>query len=178
MTQPYLGEIRMFAGNFAPRHNALCAGQLLSIPQNSALFSVLGTAFGGNGTTTFGLPNFGGSIPVSQGQAPALSNYVIGQQGGTEAVALTLQQMPMHNHLMLASSNQGNQASPLGNMPAGAAAPFTGLWVAPDKTVQPTVPMDANSLSYVGGTLPHENRMPAIAISIIIALQGVFPTRN
>lgn len=178
MSQPYLGEIRMFAGNFAPRYNAYCAGQLMGIQQNSALFSLLGTYYGGDGTTTFALPDFRGRIPVSMGQGGGLSNYNIGEQTGTESVTLNLNQMPMHNHMMLASSAAGNQSNPIGNMPATLQPPLGAFWVPPDKTAAPAVAMDANAISYVGGSLPHENRMPALAISFIIALKGVFPSRN
>lgn len=178
MTQPYLGEIRMFGGNFSPKNNAFCNGQQMSVQQNSALFSLLGTQFGGNGTTTFNLPDFRGRVPVCIGQGPGLSSYVEGQQGGTESVTLSIQQMPMHNHIVMGSGVTGTQASPVNNMPAGASAPFTGLWVAPNQAVQPMIPMDPNSLAFAGGNLPHENRMPALAITMIIALAGIFPSRN
>jgi microcystin-dependent protein len=178
MTEPYLGEIRMFAGNFSPKNNAFCAGQLLSISQNSALFSLLGTQFGGDGVNTFGLPDMRGRLPVCYGQGPGLSNYVMGEQTGTESVTLILSQLPVHNHMIIASSTTGNQPTPSGNMPAGASAPFTGLWIADSaKTGNPIV-MDANSLAMTGGHLPHENRMPALAINFIIALVGIFPSRN
>jgi microcystin-dependent protein len=178
MSQPYLGEIRMFAGNFAPRYNAYCAGQLMSIQQNSALFSLLGTYYGGDGTTTFALPDFRGRIPVSMGQGNALSNYNIGQQTGTESVTIVTGQMPMHNHMMMVSSSPGNLSNPVGNMPATLQAPLGAFWVPPDKAAAPAVAMDPAAISMVGNNLPHENRMPAMAISIIIALNGVFPSRN
>ena len=178
MTQPYLGEIRMFAGNFAPKSNAYCAGQIMNIQQNSALFSLLGTYYGGNGTTTFGLPDLRGRIPVCMGQGQGLSSYPIGTMTGSESVTLNLTQLPMHNHMMVASSNDANLPSPVGNMPAGLKDPFTGLWVSANATVPPPIQMYDKSLANVGGTQPHENRMPALAISFIIALQGIFPSRN
>src|ERR1700759_5675957 len=118
MATPILGEIRMFAGNFAPRGYALCNGQLLSIAQNTALFSLLGTTYGGDGRTTFALPNLQSRVPIHMGQGPGLSPYVEGQQGGTEAVTLNITQMPIHNHLVNSVGNGGNQASPVNNLPA------------------------------------------------------------
>lgn len=177
MSQPFLGEIRMFAGNFAPRNNAYCAGQIMNIAQNTALFSLLGTYYGGNGQTTFGLPDFRGRLPVCMGQGNGLSNYDIGQQVGSESVTLTTNQMPMHNHMMIVSGNNANQPSPIGNMPAALQSPYTGLWVSPNVATTP-FEMDANSLYPAGGSQAHENLMPALAISIIIALQGIFPSRN
>jgi len=178
MTQPYLGEIRMFAGNFAPLHNAYCAGQIMSIQQNSALFSLLGTYFGGNGTTNFGLPDFRGRLPVCMGQGNALTNYTIGEMTGTESVTLNSQQMPMHNHMMMVSGSDGTLPAPSGNMPSALKSPFTGLWIAPTATTGNPVPMNANVLGKTGGNLAHENRMPALAISMIVSLLGVFPSRN
>ena len=178
MTQPYLGEIRMFAGNFAPRANAYCSGQLLNITQNSALFSLLGTYYGGNGTTTFGLPDLRGRLPVGMGQGPGLSNYVIGEQNGVEAITLNTNEMPKHNHMVMVNDNAANLTSPSGNMPAALQPPLGALWVAPDKATGTPTPMNANSLALVGGNQAHENRMPALAISFIIALQGIFPSRN
>jgi microcystin-dependent protein len=178
MSDPYLGEIRMFAGNFAPRNNAYCSGQLLNIAQNSALFSLLGTAYGGDGRTTFGLPDLRGRLPGCVGQGPGLSDYDMGHQAGTESVTLTTAQMPVHNHLMLVSSNAADRPTPTGNMPAALNAPYRGLWVNPDKTAGTPLQMNENALASVGGGQPHENRMPVVAIGMIIALYGVFPSRN
>ncbi|MEJ0026242.1 MAG: tail fiber protein [Rhizomicrobium sp.] len=177
MSEPYLGEIRMFAGNFAPRNNAYCSGQILGIQQNTALFSLLGTYYGGNGQTTFALPDLRGRIPVSMGQGPGLSNYTIGEQTGTESVTITTNTTPMHTHMMIVSGSNANAATPVGNQPAAVQAPYTGLWVSPANGTG-NDPMNANSLLPIGGNQPHENRMPALAISFIIALQGVFPSRN
>src|SRR5665213_445536 len=112
MSQPFLGEIRMFGGNFAPRGWQLCNGQLLAISQYSALFSILGTTYGGNGTTTFGLPNFQGTVPISQGRAPSGTTYVLGETSGTENVTLLSNQMPMHNHLVSVSAQAATQVDP------------------------------------------------------------------
>jgi microcystin-dependent protein len=177
MTQPYLGEIRMFAGTFSPKNNAFCAGQIVNIQQNTGLFSLIGSYFGGNGTTTFGLPDMRGRIPVGMGQGNGLSNYNIGETTGTESVNLSVAEMPMHNHMMLASSNTATQPSPVSNMPGGLVAPFKGLWIDSAKTGT-AVPMDPNSLLPVGNNVAHENRMPALAINFIIALVGLFPSRN
>lgn len=178
MSEPYLGEIRMFAGNFAPRTNAYCSGQLLNIAQNTALFSLLGTFYGGNGQTTFGLPDFRGRLPVCMGQSNGLSNYTIGQQTGSESVTLITSQLPMHNHMMLANSASATLPTPNGNMPSSLIGPLTGFWVAPANVSGSPIAMNANALMPAGGSQPHENRMPILAISIIIALQGIFPSRS
>lgn len=178
MSEPYLGEIRLFAGNFAPRYNALCNGQTMSIAQNSALFSLLGTYYGGNGTTTFNLPNLQGRLPVGQGQGPGLSNYTIGETIGTESVTLTTGQMPAHTHLLLPQAGNATQNLPGGQYPSGLQAPFQGFYVKDANKTGNPIPLNANALQNTGGSQPHENRMPSMAISIIIALQGVFPSRN
>lgn len=176
MTSPYLGEIRMFGGNFAPSQNALCQGQLLSIQQNTALFSLLGTYYGGNGVQNFALPDFRGRLPINQGQGNGLSNYTIGQIGGSENVTLLQTQMPNHNHSMLATSAGASQPSPKNNIPASMVNPITGFWVS-----QPTgspIQMNPASLGMTGGGQPHENRMPIVAFSFIIALNGIYPSRS
>lgn len=179
MTSPYLGEIRMFAGNFAPRSNAYCAGQTLAIAQNSALFSLLGTYYGGNGTSTFNLPDLRGRMPLGMGQGPGLSNYTIGEQTGTESVTLSVAQLPMHNHLPTATNvATGTVPSPAGRIPAALTTPFTKFWVQDANKTGSPLPLSPTALHTQGGSQPHENRMPIIAISIIIALQGIFPSRN
>jgi microcystin-dependent protein len=178
MSQPYLGEIRMFAGNFAPRGNALCQGQILNIAQNTALFSLLGTFYGGNGQTTFGLPDLRGRLPLCMGQGNGLSNYNIGQQGGTESVTLANNQMPLHNHMMLANSANASLPTPAGNMPSSLMAPIAGFWVAPANITGSPIPLNPNALNQAGGSQPHENRMPILAINYIVALQGIFPSRS
>src|ERR1700719_3340863 len=118
MATPYIGEIRMFGGNFAPRNWALCNGQLLLISQNTALFSILGTTYGGNGTTTFGLPNLQGRVPIHWGSGAGLSTYAPGQTAGAESVTLLQSNLPPHSHAVNAIASGGNQASPAGTVPA------------------------------------------------------------
>jgi microcystin-dependent protein len=178
MSQPYLGEIRMFAGTFSPRGNSYCQGQLINISQNSALFSLLGTTYGGNGTTNFGLPDFQGRLPICMGQGAGLSNYTIGQMAGTESVTLQTTQIPSHTHLPLASTTAAASATPGGQIPATLAAPFKGFYVQDSKKTGSPVGLRSNAVQTAGGNQPHENRMPALTIAIIIALQGIFPSRN
>src|SRR5262245_2996958 len=129
MSQPYIGEIRMVGFNFAPLGWALCNGQLLAISQNTALFSLLGTTYGGNGQTTFALPDLRGRIPIHQGQGPGLSNRVLGEVGGQESVALTSQQMPAHTHALLASPSPGTTISPVGS--TWASSPSLAAYADP-----------------------------------------------
>ena len=180
MTTPYLGEIRMFGGNFAPRGNAQCNGQVMSIQQNSALFSLLGTFYGGNGQTTFALPDLRGRLPINQGNGPGLTPRVIGEQSGTETVTLSQPQMPQHLHFLSATTDAGNLPGP--GPKAMPASPTDGtnpgtLYVVPPGTVTP-VAMAAQSLPLAGANQPHQNMMPSLAITFIIALQGIFPSRN
>jgi microcystin-dependent protein len=170
MASAFIGEIRMFGGNFAPAGWAFCQGQLLAIQQYSALFALLGTTYGGNGTTTFALPNLQGRVPIHQGQGPGLSNYVIGQMSGTESVALLTTQLPQHSHLAAGNSNPGTSADPTNNYWAASAdlRPFSDQ--TPNGTMQ-------NSGS-AGSSQPHENMPPFLAVNFIIALLGIFPSRN
>lgn len=164
----------MFAGNFAPRNWALCNGQLLAISQNTALFSILGTTYGGNGTTTFALPNLQSRVPIHPGQGPGLSPYVLGQQGGTESVTLLTNQLPSHNHPVLGSSSGGNQPGPGGGFLAsestGTSLNYTSA--SPDST------MAAGVIGTTGNNLPHSNIQPYLCVNFIIALFGIFPSRN
>jgi microcystin-dependent protein len=178
MTQPYLGEIRMFAGTFAPRGNAYCQGQILSISQNTALFSLLGTYYGGNGSTTFGLPDLQGRLPICMGQGNGLSDYTIGEQLGTESVTLQTTQMPAHLHTASVSGGPATHPDPVGKIPATLASPYTGYYVQNGNRTGNPIAFWGNAIQQIGGSQPHENRMPALAISIIVALQGVFPTRS
>lgn len=175
MSTPYIAEIRMFAGNFAPRGWALCNGQLLPITQNTALFSLIGTFYGGNGVNTFGLPNLQGRLPVHQGQGVGLSPYVIGQSAGTEVVTLITQQIPQHNHGLNAFGGPGTQVLATGNYWAEDGASRGGKVYASstDNTL-----MNAAALSPTGGGQPHSNIQPYLAVTFIIALQGIFPARN
>jgi len=174
---PFIGEIRMFAGNFAPRGWAFCQGQLLSIQQNTALFSILGTTYGGNGTTTFGLPDLRGRAPLSQGQGPGLSNYTLGQMAGTENVSIQQNQMPTHTHSANCSSASADQPSPGGNIWAspvdGNRNPVTSYTgSAPNGT------MSGAAIGQAGGGQPVSVIQPYLCVNFIIALQGIFPSRN
>ena len=176
MATPFLGEITLFAGNFAPRNWAFCDGQLLSISQNTALFSILGTTYGGNGQTTFALPDLRGRVPihVGGGTGPGLSTYVLGQSGGSENVTLITSQLPSHNHTVNGVASGGNQPSPSGNLPAiestGTSLDYSNA------TANAT--MNAAMITNNGGGQPHNNLPPYLGLNYIIALFGIFPSRN
>ena len=174
MSNPFIGEIRMFAGNFAPRGWALCQGQVLSIQTNTALFSILGTTYGGNGVTTFNLPDFRGRVPLSSGQGLGLSNYVLGEQTGVENVTLITSQMPAHNHIVNGVASGGNQASPASG---SLAIESTGTSLNYSNAT-PTAPMNSQTVSLAGSSLPHTNIQPVLCVNFIIALSGIFPSRN
>lgn len=186
MSNPFLGEIRLFAGNFNPRGWAFCNGALLAISQNDALYALLGTTFGGDGVNTFGLPDLRGRLPVGQGAGPGLSSYVIGQMSGTESVTLTSNQMPTHSHVFYASTTAGSLDRPGATaQPAKAVQSVGGqsalLYVIPPTgTGSPITPvtMNAANINPAGGNQPHENLMPLLTINYIIALEGIFPSRN
>jgi microcystin-dependent protein len=170
MSSPFLGEVRLFAGNFAPRFWSFCNGQILPISQNTALFSLLGTYYGGNGTTTFALPNFQDRVPVHQGQGPGLSPYEVGQTGGSASVTLNNAiQLPIHTHTIHASTAPAT---------TGAASPATSLAFASTNVYGAPVNMAPMWSQVVGGNLPHENRQPFLSLTFIIAVQGIFPARN
>jgi microcystin-dependent protein len=179
--EPFIGEIKMFGGNFAPRGYALCNGQLLSIAQNAALFSILGTTYGGNGTTTFALPDLRSRVPVHPGQGTGLSPYNLGQNGGAENVTLLTNQMPAHNHTVGVVNQAGTQIDPTNAL---VAEINTGTARQPATTAMgystagQTGTMAPNAVSLTGGNQPHENRQPFLCVNFIIALQGVFPSRN
>ncbi|MDN3547278.1 phage tail protein [Mucilaginibacter aquaedulcis] len=181
MDTPILGSITLFAGNFAPRGWALCNGQILSIAQNSALFSLLGTTYGGNGTSTFALPDLRGRAPIHWGQGPGLTNRVIGEASGTENVTLLSTQMPQHSHAVAASSNTATQTSPSGTLLAVSTDMAAGG--APSNFIE-AIPANANvtmapgMIVQAGGSQPHNNMQPYLAVTYIIALEGVFPSRN
>ena len=179
MASPFVAEIRIFAGNFPPRGNAFCNGQLLAIAQNTALFSLLGTNFGGNGTSNFGLPNLQGSAPLGFGQGPGLSNYFIGQSGGTTTVQLLASQLPQHQHTpaALSGTNAAPVLTPAGNVWA-VAGPRRGTPANLYATTSNAAAMNATALGSAGGGGPHNNLQPYLALSFIIALQGIFPARN
>jgi microcystin-dependent protein len=168
-SEPLLGEIRMFAGNFAPQGWALCDGQLLQISQNTALFSILGTTYGGNGVSTFALPDLRGRFPIGVGQGTGLTSRLLGEQGGEETVTLIEDEMPSHTHLAGGQSNTGNRPKPTGRVPAANVNAYSTL--APDTTLSPSFIQPA------GGDQPHNNMPPYLGITFIIALQGIYPPR-
>ena len=169
MSEPFIAQIMMFGGNFAPRGWALCNGQILPIAQNTALFSLLGTTFGGNGQTTFALPDLRGRVPVHPGQGPGLSNVDLGQAAGAETVTLTQNEIAQHAH-GVAASNGGATASRPANSFLAAGGSYTN---ASDGTA-----MNAGMVGIAGGSQPHENRQPYLGVNFIIALEGIFPSRN
>lgn len=168
----YLGEIRIFAFNFAPKGWAFWNGQLLSIQSNTALFSLIGTYYGGNGTTTFALPNLQSSIPIHQGQGQGLSPYNIGQQGGNEAVTLNSQQMPQHNHNM----NVFN--GPAGTNRAGGGYLADSSSGNVYTTGNPNGTLNANAVTFAGNSQPHSNIQPYLTLNFCIATTGIYPPRN
>ena len=172
MSSPYVGEIRMFAGNFAPVGWALCQGQVLSISENDILFNLIGTTYGGDGQTTFALPDLRGRFPMHMGQGPGTSNRTQGQTGGVETVTLSLNQIPAHSHVPQAVSRDGNQRSPTNN---SWAASQTGDFVYSSSA--PTVQMNAGAIGAAGGSQPHDNMAPYVAVNFIISLYGVYPTQ-
>lgn len=171
MSTPYIGEIRIFAGNFAPAGWAFCHGQLLAVSQHDALFSLIGTTYGGDGQTTFALPELRGRLPIHAGTGPGLSPRALGSQGGSEQVSLTVNQMPSHGHGPLqATSLRGSSANP------GGAVLAESPQISPYAAEAPGVSLDANSVSTAGGSQPHNNVMPFLCVNFIIALFGIFPS--
>jgi len=183
MTTPYLGQITLFGGNFAISGWAFCNGQLMSIAQNTALYSLLGTTYGGDGVSTFALPNLQSRVAVGQGTGAGLSPYLIGQVGGTENVTLTSAQMPGHSHGFTASGTtavSGGQ-SPSANVIPGVPSVTTGfLYVINNGSQPPPTPLTlvGPSCGQAGSNQPHTNLMPTLCVTYIIALQGIYPTRN
>ena len=168
---PYVGEIRMFAGNFAPIGWLFCAGQQLPISENEVLFQLIGTTYGGDGQETFNLPNLQSRIPIHMGTGGSGTTYVIGEMAGVETVTLTTQQIPNHNHALVASTLDGTANNPQGDILAQTPAGIT-----PYFEVAPTVQMSPNAITPAGGSQPHENTQPFLCINFIISLFGVFPT--
>jgi microcystin-dependent protein len=170
MSDQYMGEIRMFAGGYAPQGWELCNGQLLPITDNEALFTLIGTTYGGDGMTTFGVPDMRGRVPISVGNG-AGSNYMLGQKSGAESVTLLTSQMPAHGHLPAAQSAPGNQPLPTNN-----------VWAAKQVFEKPAadtplVAMSAAAVISAGGNQSHDNLMPFMALTFIIATQGIFPSQ-
>ena len=168
MGSPYIGEIRLFAGNFAPVGWAFCQGQILAISEYETLFNLIGTTYGGDGQSTFALPDLSSRVPIHAGTGGG-GSFVIGQFGGVETVTLTQSQIPAHNHVPRASLATGTQTSPAGNVWASSAnLPFSSN--------APSAAMDAAAIGNAGGSQPHDNMQPFLAINFIISLFGIFPS--
>lgn len=180
MAEAYLGEIRTFAFNFAPAGWLMCNGQTLAISSYTAVFALLGTTYGGNGTSTFQLPNLQSRVGIHQGTGAGLSTYVLGQASGVENVALLINNMPQHNHLIATSASQGTSSTPGGNVP-GAATYAVGLQKQPVlsyATSSDGSTLAASAVSISGGSVPHSNIQPYLCLNFCIAMQGIFPSRN
>src|SRR3954447_21091947 len=170
MAQPYIGEIRLFAGTFAPSGWAFCDGAALAIADYDVLFQLIGTTYGGDGQTTYNLPDLRGRAPVHQGTGSFGTTYTLGEMSGVETATLTTQQLPAHSHPLVASSGAGGTANAQGNVPA--ASPSVQLYIQDP----PSTPTAVNAVSPAGGSQPHENRMPFLVMNYIISLFGIFPS--
>ena len=175
MAQPYVGEIRMFAGNFPPVGWMFCDGQQMPIAENEVLFQLIGTTYGGDGQETFNLPNLQSRIPLHMGTSTASgTTYQIGEAAGVESVTLTTNQIPIHTHPLNATNDSGSQAN-AGNQVLAAQSPVS---IYRPNATPPNVPMNASSVSATGGSQPHDNMQPYICINYIISLFGLFPSPN
>jgi len=173
MAEPFIGSIVLFCGNFAPKCWATCDGQLLPIAQYQALFAILGTTFGGNGSSTFALPDLRGRVPLHPGSGPGLSGYALGQSVGVESVTLSVAQMPAHNHAFAPPCSDGAPSTP---SPVGAVSANQDQ--TPFYAASGSAAMAGGPSAPAGGGQAHENRQPLLAINFIIALEGIFPSRN
>lgn len=169
---PFVAEIRIFPFNFAPKGWAFCDGQILPISQNTAVFSLLGTTYGGDGKSNFALPDMQGNAPMHPAQGPGLSEHFLGETGGSETVTLLASEMPAHSHSLIVSQGDGNDISPANELFATGIG--IGMYAAPGALTQ----LDPNALAPAGGNLPHNNMMPYLTLNFCIALQGVFPPRS
>ena len=176
--EEFIGVIKIFAGNFAPRGWAFCNGQLVSINQNQALFAILGTTYGGDGRTTFALPDLRGRAPIHFGQGPGLSNLSLGQVGGVENVTLNINQIPAHNHPLNVNDANATVHKPTNTTVVAAPVDVNTDPASGYSAVAPNTQLAANSIGVAGGSQPHENRPPYLAINYIICLEGIFPSRN
>ncbi len=179
MSMPFIAQITMFGFNFPPKGWAFCQGQLLPISQNTALFSLLGTNYGGDGKSTFGLPNLQGMAAVSQGQGAGLSQYFVGETAGTSQVTLVNSELPSHNHNLMATTAQGNTAQSGGNQLAHAfsgskTVNYTGNYLS---TSAPNTQFSPIAIATQGGNQPHDNMQPFLTLNFCIAMQGIFPAR-
>lgn len=168
MAQPYVGEIRMFAGNFAPAGWMFCEGQLLPISENDTLFQLIGTTYGGDGQSTFALPDLRGRIPIHQG-----NGFILAETGGAESVTLTMQQIPAHSHSLMATTDLANSASP-----ADAYLSTTATGNKIYSTAAPSVALHPQEIGPIGGSQPHDNFQPYLCINFIISLFGLFPIQS
>jgi len=173
MAQPYVGEIRMFAGNFPPVGWLFCEGQQLSIAENEVLFQLIGTTYGGDGQETFNIPNLASRVPIHMGTGPDGTTYQIGEMAGTEQETLTVQQIPNHTHPLTASTQPGNEVTPGGNVLAQ-----TPLSITPYIQDAPSLQLNAGAIAPAGGSQPHENTQPFLVINFIISLFGIFPSQT
>lgn len=165
MAQPYVGEIRMFAGNFAPIGWMFCEGQLLAISENETLFQLIGTTYGGDGESTFALPDLRGRLPIHQG-----NGFILAETGGAEEITLTVNQIPAHSHPLLASAGPGNANAPAGNLTGESAA--VKIYISET----PTANLNPQAVSPVGGSQPHTNFQPYLCVNFIISMFGIFPS--
>ena len=172
MAQPFVGEIRMFAGNFAPAGWMFCDGQLLPISENETLFQLIGTTYGGDGESTFALPNLQSRIPIHMGNGPDGVNYQLAEAAGTESVTLTTQQIPIHTHQLLGTGGLASTNDPTGNVLASSS----GATIFPYGTDNPPTNLSPQSIGPQGGSQPHENCQPFLCINYIISLFGLFPS--
>jgi microcystin-dependent protein len=179
MSSPYLGEIRLMSFNFAPKNWAFCNGQTLSIAQNQALFSLLGTTYGGDGVINFALPNLQSRIPIHFGTGPGLSPYSLGQVGGTTAITLISSQMPSHSHIVNVTSATASTDT-INNtvLPAAPTAANASLYAIPGSPALEPQAMAFGAIGVGGGSQPHNNLMPSLAVTFAICLLGIFPTRS
>ena len=174
MVEPYIGQISMVAFSWPPRNWATCDGQLMSIAQNTALFSLIGTTYGGDGRTTFALPDLRGRVPIHQGQGPGLTPRTMGEKSGSENVTLLMSEMPMHNHLAAANSTTAGSQSPANAFWAKESEGVTLIYGATSDGST----MNPQAIGLAGGNQPHNNMQPFLVINFVICLYGVFPSRN
>jgi microcystin-dependent protein len=180
MSAPFLAEIRIFGFSFAPTGWAQCNGQLMPLSQNTALFSLLGTFYGGDGKSTFGLPNFEGNVPINQGQGAGLSDRFLGEMSGSQTVTLLYTEMPSHNHNFVGTTTNATTVTSSGNQVAnGFTGNFQGnVQAKMYSTANSNAQMNVNTIGMTGASFPHNNMMPYITLNFCIALQGVFPPRS
>lgn len=172
MSDPFIGEIRMFGGSFAPAGWAFCSGQLMPISENDALFTLIGTTYGGDGQETFGLPDLQGRMPIHAGQGPGISqNYQLGEKAGVESVTLSTQQIPVHSHALLATNNSATSNNPVNNIYARSTGDVYTTTLTP-------LNFNAAAVTPVGGSQPHDNMQPFLVVTFIISLFGIFPTQS